>query len=91
MIRAAVGKANTLVVDVRNFSDAMNYRGAGQNLHLVERFTRVGANDLRYEVTVEDATHVREAVDGGAQSEDAAGGDVRVRVPRRATTRCSTC
>jgi hypothetical protein len=47
---------NTLVVEVKNFGDAVNYRGAGQNLHLVERFTRVGQNDLRYEVTVEDAT-----------------------------------
>jgi hypothetical protein len=47
---------DTLVVDVRNFGDATNYRGAGQNLHLVERFTRVGVNDLRYEVTVEDAS-----------------------------------
>jgi hypothetical protein len=49
-------EGDTLVVDVRNFNDVVNYRGAGQNLHLVERFTRVGANDLRYEVTVEDAT-----------------------------------
>ena len=47
---------DTLVVDVRNFNDRVNYRGAGQNLHLVERFTRVGNDDLRYEVTVEDAT-----------------------------------
>ena len=47
---------DTLVVDVRNFNDRVNYRGAGQNLHLVERFTRVGNEDLRYEVTVEDAT-----------------------------------
>ena len=49
-------EGDTLVVDVRNFNDMVNYRGAGQNLHLVERFTRVGAKDLRYEVTVEDAT-----------------------------------
>jgi hypothetical protein len=49
-------EGDTLVVSVKNFSDAVNYRGAGQNLHLVERFTRVGPNDLRYEVTVEDAT-----------------------------------
>jgi len=49
-------EGDTLVVDVRNFSDAVNYRGAGQNLHLVERFTRAGPNDLRYEVTVEDAS-----------------------------------
>jgi hypothetical protein len=49
-------EGDTLVVDVRNFNDTVNYRGAGQNLHLVERFTRVGPNDLRYEVTVEDAS-----------------------------------
>jgi len=49
-------EGDTLVVDARNFSDATNYRGSGKDLHLVERFTRVGANDLRYEVTVEDAT-----------------------------------
>jgi hypothetical protein len=49
-------EGDTLVVDATNFSDATNYRGSGKDLHLVERFTRVGANDLRYEVTVEDAT-----------------------------------
>jgi hypothetical protein len=49
-------EGDTLVVDARNFSDATNYRGSGKDLHLVERFTRVGPNDLRYEVTVEDAT-----------------------------------
>ena len=49
-------EGDTLVVDVRNFNDVVNYRGAGQNLHLIERFTRVGAGDLRYEVTVDDAT-----------------------------------
>ena len=49
-------EGDTLVVDARNFSDATNYRGSGKDLHLVERFTRVSANDLRYEVTVEDAT-----------------------------------
>ena len=63
---------DTLVVDVRNFNDVVNYRGAGQNLHLVERFTRVGAKDLRYEVTVEDCDDVREAMDRCAQYEDAA-------------------
>ena len=49
-------EGDTLVVDVRNFNDSINYRGAGKDLHLVERFTRVGANDLRYEVTIDDPT-----------------------------------
>jgi hypothetical protein len=45
---------NTLVVDVANFTDKTNYRGSGETLHLVERFTRVGPDAIRYEVTVDD-------------------------------------
>jgi hypothetical protein len=32
------------------------YRGAAENLHLVERFTRVGQNEIEYRVTVNDPT-----------------------------------
>jgi hypothetical protein len=32
----------------------VNYRGAGRALHLTERFRRVDASTVRYEVTVED-------------------------------------
>jgi hypothetical protein len=46
-------EGDTLVVDVTNFSSRSNYRGAGETLRLVERFTRVGPL-LRYEVTVDD-------------------------------------
>jgi hypothetical protein len=45
---------DTLVVDITNFSGKASYRGSRDSLHLVERFTRVGAA-LRYEVAVEDA------------------------------------
>ena len=46
---------DTLVVDVSNFPTHMvNYRGAGAALHLVERFRRVDARTVRYEVTVTD-------------------------------------
>ena len=46
---------DTLVVDVTNFpANTVNYRGAGGSLHVVERFRRVDANSVRYEVTVED-------------------------------------
>jgi hypothetical protein len=44
----------TLVVDTTNFTDRTNYRGSGDTLHLVERFTRTGDKILRYEVTVRD-------------------------------------
>jgi hypothetical protein len=48
---------DTLVVDVTNFpSNTINYRGAGASLHVTERFHRVDANTVRYEVTVEDGT-----------------------------------
>jgi hypothetical protein len=49
-------EGNTLVVDTINFTDKTNFRGAGANLHLVERFTRVGADTIHYEFTVEDPT-----------------------------------
>jgi len=46
----------TLVVDTTNFTDKTNFRGADQNLHLVERFTRIDAKTLHYEYTVDDPT-----------------------------------
>jgi hypothetical protein len=49
-------EGNTLVVDTTNFTDKTNFRGAGANLHLVERFTRVGPNTLNWEFRVEDPT-----------------------------------
>jgi hypothetical protein len=48
-------EGDTLVVEVTNFpTNTINYRGAGGALHLVERFRRVDANTVRYEVTVSD-------------------------------------
>ena len=47
---------DTLVVDVANFTDKTSYRGSTENLHLVERFTRVDADTIIWEVTVEDST-----------------------------------
>jgi hypothetical protein len=45
---------DTLVVDTSNFSQNAGFRGATSNLHLVERFTRVDKDTLKYEFTVED-------------------------------------
>lgn len=44
----------TLVVDSANFRDESNFRGASASLHLVERFTRLDADTLLYEFTVND-------------------------------------
>jgi hypothetical protein len=43
-----------LVVDTTNFTDKTNFRGSGEQLHLVERFTRVDDKTLLYEFTVDD-------------------------------------
>ena len=47
-------EGNTLVIDVTNFTPKADYRGSRENLHLVERWTRTGANTLEYQATIED-------------------------------------
>jgi hypothetical protein len=47
-------EGNTLVVDSTNFTDKTNFRGSGENLHLIERFTRTGPDSIMYEFTVDD-------------------------------------
>src|SRR5207248_4917253 len=49
-------EGDTLVVDTTNFSPKVDFRGAGARLHVVERFTRVAADTLQYEFTVDDPT-----------------------------------
>ncbi len=49
-------EGDTLVVETRNFLGATSLRGSSANLHLVERFTRVDADNLLYEFTVSDPT-----------------------------------
>ena len=50
----------TLIVDTVNFAAdtdflaAASFRGASRNVHLIERFTRVAADTLLYEFTVDD-------------------------------------
>jgi len=57
-------EGDTLVVDTTNFSGKTNFKAATRNnrqdlfatedLHVVERFTRVDSDAIRYEFTVED-------------------------------------
>lgn len=47
---------DTLVVETTGFSGQAPWRGAGEGLRLVERFSRPDAGTLRYEVTFEDPT-----------------------------------
>ena len=49
-------EGSTLVVETRNFRDAVAYRGAdGASLRVVERFTPVDPNTLEWRVTIDDA------------------------------------
>ena len=49
-------EGNTLVVDVTNFSPKSDFQGAHENLHLVERWTRLDADTIEYVVTIDDPT-----------------------------------
>lgn len=49
-------EGNTLVVDTTNFSDETNFRNAGRNMHLTERFMLTDPDTLLYEFTVDDPT-----------------------------------
>ena len=57
-------EGDTLVVDTRNFLGETSFnpkgtriqKGSAANMHLVERFTRVDADTLLYEFTVDDPT-----------------------------------
>ena len=47
-------EGDTLVIDTTNFNDTPALRGATRDLHVVERFTRIDADRLLYQFTVED-------------------------------------
>ena len=49
-------EGETLVVESTNFLRETMFPNSTANLHLTERFTRVGAVTLLYEVTIEDPT-----------------------------------
>jgi hypothetical protein len=46
----------TLVIDTTNFTHQTSFRGSREHLHLVERFTRVGFDEIIYRVTIDDPT-----------------------------------
>ena len=47
-------EGRTLVIDTTNFLRETSFRGSSANLHLVERLTRLDADTLLYEFTVDD-------------------------------------
>jgi len=49
-------EGNTLVIDTTNFTALTAFRGSGEKLHLIERFTRAADDTLTYQFTAEDLT-----------------------------------
>ena len=47
-------EGDTLVVESTHYRDTGGFRGATGAVRVVERFTRVGADTIRYEITAED-------------------------------------
>lgn len=57
-------EGNTLVVDTTNFSEQTDFRNAGKNMHLTERFTLTAPDTVLYEFTVDDPTTFTQAWSG---------------------------
>jgi hypothetical protein len=59
-IRQWVGASNghwegdTLVVETTNFTNKTKFRVSGENLHVIERFTRVSPDTILYKFTIDD-------------------------------------
>jgi hypothetical protein len=49
-------ESDTLVVDTTNFSAQTSFQGSNEDMHLVERFTRVNSDLILYGATIEDPT-----------------------------------
>jgi hypothetical protein len=47
-------EGDTLVVDTTNFTGRTSFQGSSSALHVVERFTRVSADRIIYQFTVDD-------------------------------------
>jgi hypothetical protein len=47
-------EGRTLVIDTTNFSSKSYFRGASENLHLVERLTRTSPDSIDYHITIDD-------------------------------------
>jgi hypothetical protein len=47
-------EGDTLVVETTNFNDRPAFRNASENLKVIERFTRISEDAIKYEFTVED-------------------------------------
>ena len=73
---------DTLVVDTTNFNGKTGFRGADENLHLVERFKRLDPNTLLYAVHRGRFRGVHAAVECRDPDDEEPTTAFRIRVPR---------
>ena len=57
-------EGDTLVVEVTNFNGKASYRGSGEDMKLIERYTRTGPDTLEYSFTVDDPHDLDGTLDG---------------------------
>ena len=57
-------EGDTLVVETTNFHPAQVFRGASENLKVIERFTRTGPDTILYKFTIDDPTTFSRAWSG---------------------------
>ena len=85
-------EGDTLVVETTNFTDKTQFRGSGENLKVIERFTRTDDKTLLYRFTVEDPTTWDRPWSGEYPWRAIRRAALRVRLPRgqlRAREACS--
>ena len=66
-----------------NFNEKAAIQGSGPGLHVIERFTRVSADRIMYQVTLERSGHLDAAVERRDPDDGDRRAPLRVRVPRR--------
>ncbi len=76
-------EGNTLVVDTANFTDKTQFRGADENLHLTERFTRVRSGDIDVRIHGGRSYRVHQALDRTDSDDQNKRAGFRVRLSRR--------
>ena len=57
-------EGDTLVVETTNFHPLQSFRGANENLKVIERFTRTAPDRINYRFTVEDPTTFSQSFSG---------------------------
>jgi len=50
-------EGDTLVIETKNFTDDISWRGAGPNMKLTERYTRISDDRIDFRLTIEDDTN----------------------------------